>query len=70
MWAAMFCLLLATILLCVGGIASGRNKHNGPPSNTVHNPARIKFFQRKKNVQNRRSYIDSESKRQVAEEYP
>jgi hypothetical protein len=67
MWAAVACLLLSTILFCVGGAASSSRRTRKTTTNgqthNVQNPARIKFFQRKDKTRNRESYIDSVDQR-------
>jgi hypothetical protein len=70
MWAAVACLLLSTILFCVGGALSRRSRTTTSNGNShpVQNPGRIKFFQRRDKTMNRQSYIDSVDQRK--EGYP
>lgn len=67
MWAAMACLLLSTIMFCVGGATSSSRRSRKTAidgqSHPVRNPGRIKFFQRKDKSMNRESYIDSVDQR-------
>lgn len=66
MWAAVACLMLATILFCVGGATTSRRSKNTISNGQTHgvqNPGRIKFFQRKDKSMNRESYIDSVDQR-------
>ena len=63
MWAAMACLLLATVLFCVAGVTSKNEK-----SYTRRTGGRS-FFSRKKSKRSRGSFIDTESQRRVKDEY-
>ena len=63
MWAAMTCLLLATILFCVAGVTSKRD------STYTRKTGGRTFFGRKKSTRKRGSFIDSESQRRVKDEY-
>jgi len=55
-WAAMACYLLATVLFCVGGGISSRNKNSKPKRSKSQKSARG-------------SFVDSESQRRVKDEY-
>ncbi|MCJ1263333.1 hypothetical protein MMC22_003203 [Lobaria immixta] len=68
MWAATACLLLATVLFCVGGATSGRKSTSHTTTTTPRRGSRFAFG-RKKHARNRGSFIDSESQRRVKEEY-
>ncbi|MCJ1422052.1 hypothetical protein MMC32_008421 [Xylographa parallela] len=61
-WAAMACLFLATVLFCVAGITSKKDK----TSSTGRTGGR---FSRRKTTKERGSFLDTESQRQVNKEY-
>ncbi|KAL9021307.1 MAG: hypothetical protein Q9185_001512 [Variospora sp. 1 TL-2023] len=62
MWAAVACLFLSTVLLCVGGVTGKRDK-----SYTTRTSGRS-FFGRKKSTRSRGSFIDPERQRRLEKE--
>ncbi|KAL8700952.1 MAG: hypothetical protein Q9201_005168 [Fulgogasparrea decipioides] len=62
MWAAVACLFLATVMFCVGGVTSGKDK-----TYTTRTGGR-RFFGRKKSTRSRGSFIDPERQRRMEKE--